>query len=106
MGDNFLAELAAGCERDVEITAAAAEILLKDFSANELLIVDMTTRMTTEPRLVIDSESLLAVAEGERARKFSAQEALGVTKKQLGQKPVVVGLFNAEGIEVPTPSQQ
>ena len=57
-----LRHLAAGCERDVELTREIANRLLVDFPPGELEIIDLTVRGFTEPVLIGDCDALEGIA--------------------------------------------
>lgn len=81
-----LRHLAAGCERDVELTREIANRLLVDFPPGELEIIDMTVRGFTEPVLIGDCNALEGIALSEVQRKASAAKALGLVRKTVRGK--------------------
>ena len=95
-----LHHLALGCERDVELTRMIAHRLAEGFPAGELLMVDHTVRLFTEPVIKADAEALASIAGAERDRKAKALEALGVEKKDLTSATKFAAQLEECGVEV------
>jgi hypothetical protein len=95
-----LDHLAAGCERDVELTRTIAHRLAEGFPPNELLMIDLTVRMFTEPVITGDAEALASLAGGERDRKASTLKSLGVEKGDLTSAAKFVAQLEECGVEV------
>ena len=95
-----LDHLAAGCERDVELTRMVAHRLAEGFPPDEFTIVDLTCRMFTEPMITGDADALASLAGVERDRKTSALKSLGVEKGDLTSSTKFVTELEKCGVEV------
>jgi DNA polymerase I-like protein with 3'-5' exonuclease and polymerase domains len=95
-----LDHLAAGCERDVELTREIARCLAVGFPPDELVIIDLTCRMFTEPTIIGDKDALESLAGAEATRKASALKALGVEKGDLTSSAKFVAELEKCGVEV------
>lgn len=100
--DDELAEhLIAGCDHDVKLTLELAKQFLLRFPSLELVIIDMTVRMFTEPHFYGDSERFMQIAEQEFWRKNDALDELAVTEKQLHSPAQLAKLLQECGETVP-----
>lgn len=99
--DELKDELVAGCRRDVELTYQLAKSFLPRFPKQELVIIDMTVRMFTQPMFVGDADRLEELAEEEFYRKNDQLDELGVTQKQLQSSAQFVELLTECGEAVP-----
>jgi hypothetical protein len=89
-----------GCADDCELTAKLFFRLLRLTPRFELEAIDMTTRLYTQPRLVGDTEELLAIHEEETARKAALLASTGYTAKQLRSSKTFVAVLEELGVEV------
>lgn len=97
-----LAAYGAYCDNDVELTyklfAAMAPLMPK----LEMNLIDLTIRMFTEPRLVLDkdilAQNLIAVQE----KKQKLMAAVEVDKDSLMSNPKLAALLTAMGVTPPT----
>jgi DNA polymerase len=94
--------IAEGCMHDVTLTERLFQSLINDFPHSELLLIDRTIRMFTEPVLVGDGKLLADIWEAEAQRKQTMNGSLGVTTSQLRSAAKFQSLLEAEGVEVAT----
>jgi DNA polymerase len=94
--------VAAGCMHDVDLTWALFNKLNAGFPSSELLLIDRTIRMFTEPVLEGDGKLLVDIWEAEAKRKQTMNGSLGVTTSQLRSAAKFKTLLEAEGVEVAT----
>jgi DNA polymerase len=95
-------DIAAGCVHDVDLTWALFNKLNAGFPPSELLLIDRTIRMFTEPVLEGDGKLLVDIWEAEARRKAAQNGNLGVTTSQLRSAAKFQSLLEAEGVEVAT----
>lgn len=93
--------LTNGCLNDAELTAEITLKLLDGFPPQELLIIDRTIRMFTEPVLALDSPRMAEELTRIKDKKAAALEALQVTKEQLQSTKKFAQLLIAQGIDIP-----
>lgn len=93
--------LGEDCKRDVELTYACAMKLLPFVPRAELLAIDLTIRMFTEPVLELDRDRLEIFHRKVVAEKTSTLERLGVTKAELQSSEKFAALLRAVGVEPP-----
>ena len=108
---------------DTEQCAGLFKLLAKDFPSKELLQVDLTTRMLTEPQFVVDSELLrdtLTEVQAEKLRSLkeltdmlgteaervayvleTGQQMEEFTKTQLMSSAKFAALLESRSVEVP-----
>lgn len=101
LDDDLIDHLLDGCDRDVELTLALAKDFLPRFPKPELVIIDSTVRMFTEPLFQGDAERFMLLAEQEFWRKNDALDALAVTEKQLHSSAQLAELLRACGETIP-----
>ena len=89
------------CIQDVDLTYAAYEKLIKDFQENELKIIDLTTRMFTEPAFKVDAEKLKTFHEKEINDAHELIENSGTTKEILASNKKFGKLIEEMGMAVP-----
>lgn len=82
-----LADYGNYCDNDVALTHMLAELLLERTPLLELILIDMTIRMFTEPQLYGDTDRLIKYYEGEVARKENLLNEANVDKKDLMSNP-------------------
>lgn len=93
------AAMADGCCHDVTLTKMLYDYLVCFLPTSELLLIDRTVRMFTEPKLVGDTKLLERIALAEDARKREMRESLGVSEGELQSARKFAELLEAEGIE-------
>lgn len=91
----------AYCANDVERTREAFDIMKGEFPLDELRLIDMTTRLATEPVLLLDETLLLEAQADELERKRKLLEKVGMDAKALGSNPVLAELLMAQGVDPP-----
>jgi len=74
-----LSRYAEYCKNDVELTYKLFRKMVKGFPKSELLVIDQTLRMYTEPKLVIDTTLLSAHLDDVQTKKANLVESLGLT---------------------------
>jgi DNA polymerase len=94
--------IAQGCMHDVNLTWQLFNRLNAGFPPSELLLIDRTIRMFTEPVLEGDGKLLVDIWEAEAKRKAAQNGGLGVTTSQLRSAAKFQALLEAEGVEVAT----
>ena len=92
--------LGDGCLHDVDLTWEIFQRLMNGFPAEELGIIDQTTRMFTEPCIVGDAAALDTIAVEEFTSKNDQLLALGVSKEDLQSAQTFIGLLQVEGVEI------
>jgi DNA polymerase bacteriophage-type len=96
------AHVAEGCARDVDLTLQIFKDLRPLVPTEELHVIDMTTRMFTEPCLTLDSPAMTAYLAKIKSEKESALAALGVSKADLQSAEKFANLLRAAGVEPET----
>lgn len=97
-------DYAAYCIQDVELTYRLFKRMAKEFPTIELMVIDQTLRMYTEPRLVLDPIVLDEHMENIRQRKEKLLAKLGgeeKAKKFLMSNNKFADLLRALGAEPP-----
>lgn len=94
------------CINDTELTYALFKKLSEGFPVGELMVIDQTIRMYTEPMIELDRFKLQEHLENERERKLALLNRLGngdpaVAKKALNSNVKFAALLAALGAEVP-----
>jgi DNA polymerase I-like protein with 3'-5' exonuclease and polymerase domains len=74
-----LAKYGEYCVNDVELTYQLFKKLSKDFPVSELMVIDQTLRMYTEPVIELDSDILLANLNEVKLRKKNLLDEMGLT---------------------------
>jgi DNA polymerase I-like protein with 3'-5' exonuclease and polymerase domains len=74
-----LAKYGEYCVNDVELTYQLFKKLSKDFPISELMVIDQTLRMYTEPVIELDSDILLANLNEVKVRKKNLLDEMGLT---------------------------
>lgn len=78
------------------------EMIRRGFPATELDLIDITVRMFTDPRLVVDMDLAQAELDAERERREKAISATGVDIKVLSSNKGFPKLLEDLGVDVPT----
>lgn len=92
------------CIQDTNLTYRLFRKMARQFPKEELLVIDQTLRMYTEPRLVLDPVVLDAHLETIHERKRLLLEKLGgeeKARKTLMSNPKFADLLRAFGVEPP-----
>ena len=97
-----LARYGEYCRNDVALTSVIAELLLDQTPKIEQIIIDMTIRMFTEPKLLGDVDRLQAYYEGEVRRKEELLAAAERDKTVLMSNDKLAEALRELGVEPPT----
>lgn len=92
--------LGDGAAHDCELTWEIFRELAKGFPREEYKLVDLSIRMFTEPKLVLDVPLLLDVVREEVEAKQSLLNELQVVPADLQSSAKFIELLEAEGVEV------
>ena len=95
------AELAQYCAHDVFLCVEVFKRLVKGYPRKELQLIDLTLRMFTEPKLLLDPEMLEDAVNEEREQRESLLARLGVEDKTLASNPQFAALLESLGCDVP-----
>jgi hypothetical protein len=87
--------------KDSEIARGAFDILKKDFPMDELRLVDLTTRLCSEPILQLDKPLLEEAQADELERKAKLLDKIGADKKMIGSNGVFAQLLINQGVDPP-----
>jgi DNA polymerase I-like protein with 3'-5' exonuclease and polymerase domains len=97
------------CKNDVELTYQLFKKLSKDFPTSELMVIDQTLRMYTEPTIELDRELLEQHLEEVKARKRTLIADMGLTgiseeaiTKTLMSNQIFAKYLANLGVEPPT----
>lgn len=94
---------AAYCVQDTDLTYKLYNILKKKLPVSELLLIDRTIRMYTEPAIVLDSELLNAHMVAVRENKDALMQTIGVDNRDaLMSNPKFAMMLDTLGVEPPT----
>jgi len=96
---------ASYCVQDVDLTYALFKKLRPQLSARELVEIDLTLRMYTEPVIELDTTRLQQHLDAVRARKAALLDKLGgeaKAKSILMSNPKFAALLDALGVTPPT----
>lgn len=96
-----LARYAEYCCNDVDITYELFKKLKVGFPVSELLIIDRTIRMYTEPRIVLDEGLLSTHLANVIARKEALLDSIHVTKDELMSNNKFADVLRSLGVEPP-----
>ena len=96
------AQIGGYCIQDVDLTYALFQSYVANYPCKELDLIDMTTRMFVEPKLLLDRPMLIQYKEemAERAR-IAIQES-GVERETLSSQQKFATHLESLGITVPT----
>lgn len=94
-------ELADYCKHDVFLCEEIFNRLVEGYPASELRLIDMTLKMYTRPRLVLDKEMLGKAIDEERTTREELLERLGVDDATLSSNPKFAALLASLGCAVP-----
>lgn len=94
-------ELADYCKHDVFLCEEIFNRLVDGYPASELRLIDMTLKMYTRPRLVLDKEMLTKAIDEERTTREELLARLGVDDATLSSNPKFADLLASLGCSVP-----
>jgi DNA polymerase len=94
-------ELAAYCAHDVVLCEEIFTRLSAGYPKSELRLIDMTLKMYTEPRLILDQQMLTQAIDEERRTREELLERLGVDDATLASNPKFAALLVAMGCPAP-----
>jgi DNA polymerase len=95
-------ELAEYCAHDTFLCEQVFNRLVKGYPAKELKLIDMTLKMFTQPRLMLDVEMLTQAIEEEEHKRKALLTRLGVEEAALASNDKFADLLRALGVEPPT----
>jgi len=95
------AELAEYCAHDVMLCEEIFVRLSAGYPAKELRLIDLTLKMYTQPRLILDGTMLAKAIEEERAQREALLTNLGITDADLASNPKFAQLLEAVGVPAP-----
>jgi DNA polymerase len=93
------ASIADGACDEAESIWKIFGLLMREFPASELEVIDITVRMFTEPVLQADIPLLRKVWEDEDRRKVALRSAIAVTESELQSADKFCQLLEAAGVE-------
>ena len=89
------------CKNDVELTHAIFKKMAKHFPLPELRLIDMTIRMFTEPKIVLDNELLTKEIAAEADKRQALLDKLQVADEDLASAEKFAQLLAALGVDPP-----
>ena len=96
-------QIAGYCIQDVDLTHAIFEELWQDYPQQELELINLTTKMFVEPKLMVDKERLTKYRDREITNAEQLIEASGIDKKVLSSNQQFTEyLENEHNIIAPT----
>jgi len=95
-------QIGSYCIQDVDLTYALFQSYVSKFPESELDLIDLTTRMFVEPKLLLDQPMLLQYKEDMATRAEQAIDASGVTREVLASQQKFRAHLEQLGITVPT----
>ena len=94
-------ELADYCRHDVYLCEEIFKRLVEGYPASELRLIDMTLKMYTQPRLILDQELLFQAIEEERTTREELLARLNVDDATLASNPKFADVLVSLGCDVP-----
>ena len=94
-------ELADYCRHDVYLCEEIFNRLSEGYPASELRLIDMTLKMYTQPRLILDQALLFQAIEEERTAREELLARLNVDDATLASNPKFADVLVSLGCEVP-----
>jgi len=98
---NDLAQYGEYCKNDVELTYKLFKLMLPRFTRTELKLIDLTIRMFTEPKLVLNKGLLLTHLAKVQKEKAELLANAGVDKDDLLSNPKFADLLRRFDVEPP-----
>ena len=96
-------QIASYCIQDVDLTHAIFEELWHDYPEEELELINLTTRMFVEPKLLVDRERLTTYRDQQITNAEQLIKASGIDKKVLSSNQQFTEyLKNEHNINAPT----
>jgi len=96
-----LAEYGEYCITDTEITGRLFKKLAEDFPIGELRLIDLTIRMFTEPKIVLDQGILESSLEGIKCKKEELLARTPFDKKYLMSNNKFAEILGLLGVQIP-----
>ena len=96
-----LAEYMMYCENDVNLTYDLFRCLIKDFPKTELDLIDLTTRMFTEPVIELEKQVLTEHILDVQLRKQELLNSVTDSLADLRSNPKFADLLRSHGVEPP-----
>lgn len=96
-----LAQYGEYCKNDVNLTYALWNKMKVGFPASELMVIDQTLRMYTEPVIELDVPLLEKHLEEVRARKAALMQEVDATTEDIMSNPKFAAALQQLGIEPP-----
>lgn len=97
--DNTIGEY---CIQDVDLTYNLFQSYIKDYPTKELDLIDLTTRMFVEPKILLDQPMLLQYKKEMAERAIEAIDASGVTREVLASQQKFRAHLEDLDITIPT----
>ena len=94
-------ELADYCRHDVYLCEEIFKRLVDGYPASELRLIDMTLKMYTQPRLILDEQLLFQAIEEERTAREELLARLNVDDATLASNPKFADVLVSLGCSVP-----
>lgn len=88
-------------DSDVNLTSRAFDALVKHFPLKELKLIDLNTRLFTEPVLQVEPMVLIKDFVREKRAKRALMKRCGVSKTALASNDQFAAILMAEGVEPP-----
>jgi len=96
-------QIAGYCIQDVDLTHAIFEELWHDYPPKELELINLTTKMFVEPKLIVDRERLTTYRDQQITNAEQLIEASGIDRKVLSSNQQFTEyLKNEHNINAPT----
>jgi len=96
-----LARYGEYCKNDTALTVELFKHLAAEFPQSEMLLIDKTIRMFTEPVLELDVDALNTHLKEVQASKESLLSKMLITKDQLMSNPQLAEVLRSLGVEPP-----
>ena len=96
-----MARYGSYCVNDVELTHKLFKLMIPKFSRTELKLIDLTIRMFSEPKLVLDKLLLIKHLNAVVTKKENLLQEAGVDKDDLMSNPKFAELLRKYGVTPP-----
>ena len=94
--------LAGYCIQDVELTKHIFDQLRTSYPDQEMQLIDLTTRMFCEPKIVVNQTKTQAFLDNARQESESAIERSGLDRATLASNQKFASWAEQQGLKVPT----
>ena len=94
-------ELATYCKHDTWLCKQIFLNMIKGFPTKELRLIDMTLKMYTEPKLMLDADMLMDALAQEKEQREDLLERLNIEEAQLASNPQFAAILTGMGLEPP-----